>query len=304
MPSLKAIKKRIGTVKSTQKITRAMKMVAAAKLRRAQAHAMNARHYTDAIWRLSCRLSGFAGDEPHPLTAVRESGGGKGKVAHRDYLLFTSDRGLCGGFNSNLLRRFADELAACREQGIQPVCRMVGRKGRDYFRVKNWELKEAVTGLYDTLNRGVAEELAKIAIHRFEGGKTDEVWICFNYFQSAMVQKVTFQKILPLAPEPSGLIGRFEIGRDEIGRPPDYIYEPSRLGVLDRLLRESVASKIYSAFLESMASELAARMTAMENATNNASDMIGYLTLQYNRARQATITRELMDIVNGAEALQ
>lgn len=293
MPSLKSIKKRIGSVKSTQKITRAMKMVAAAKLRRAQAHAMNARHYTNAIWRLSCRLSGFAGDEPHPLTAVR------GKTANRDYLLFTSDRGLCGGFNSNLLRRFADELSSCREQGIQPICRMVGKRGRDYFKVKNWELKEAVTGLYDKLNRGVAEELAKIAIHRFEAEKTDEVWICFNYFQSAMVQKVTFQKILPLAPQPSATT--HEVKKE---KPIDYIYEPSRPGVLDRLLRESVAAKIYSALLESVASELAARMSAMENATNNASDMIGYLTLQYNRARQATITRDLMDIVNGAEALR
>lgn len=300
MASLKAIKKRIGSVKSTQKITRAMKMVAAAKLRRAQAHAMNARHYTDAIWRLSCRLSGFAGDELHPLTAARGGvSGKKGKVGSRDYLLFTSDRGLCGGFNSNLLRRFADELSSCREQGIQPICRMVGKRGRDYFKVKNWELKEAVTGLYDKLNRGVAEELAKIATHRFEGGKTDEVWICFNYFQSAMVQKVTFQKILPLEPQPSSTT--HEAKKENA---IDYIYEPSRPGVLDRLLRESVAAKIYSALLESMASELAARMSAMENATNNASDMIGYLTLQYNRARQATITRELMDIVNGAEALR
>lgn len=292
MPSLKSIKKRIVSVKNTQKITRAMKMVAAAKLRRAQAHALNARHYTDAIWGLACRLAALRDGEPHSLTVAKGPTETIGMAATRDYLIFTSDRGLCGGFNSNLLRRLGNELAKCREKNIQTTCRMVGKKGRDYFKAKGWELKESVTGLYNNLNRKVAEELGKIAIHRFESGKADEVWVCFNYFQSTMVQRAIFQKILPLKPE------------EKPEKNIDYIYEPSREGVLDKLLRETVVAKMYGAFLESIASELAARMTAMESATSNASDMITYLTLQYNRARQASITRDLMDIVNGAEALR
>lgn len=286
MASQKDIKKRIVSVKNTQKITKAMKMVAAAKLRRAQQRAQNARHYTDAVWGLANRLALASVDRLNPLTIARET------VRSREYLVFTSDRGLCGGFNSNLLRRFGDELEKCREKNIKMECRTIGKKGRDYFKAKNWDLKESIIELYDRLGREVAEELVRVAVQHFTSGRTDEVWLVFNYFKSAMVQEVTFQKILPLTPEkrdPSRL---------------DYIYEPTQEKVLDALLHESLVAKVYSAFLESMASELAARMAAMENATNNASDMIDYLTLQYNRARQASITKELMEIVSGAEALR
>ena len=176
------------------------------------------------------------------------------------------------------------------KSGIKVQCRVVGKRGRDYFKVKDWKLDEAITGLYDRLNHGVAEELAKIASHRFEAGKADAVYLVYNYFKSTLVQEITFKKILPIAPQKKG-------------KPIDYIYEPTRGAVLDTLLREYLVSEIYQAFLESIASELAARMTAMDNATRNASDMIGYLTLQYNRARQAAITKELMEIVSGAEAL-
>lgn len=292
MRSLKSIKKRIVSVKNTQKITKAMKMVAAAKLRKSQARALSARHYTEAIWRLAGRLSALSDHASHPLILAKE------KVARRDYLVLTSDRGLCGGFNGNLLRSLAGELSSCREKNVEPLCKVIGKKGRDYFKAKSWSLKESQTGLYDRFEKGVAFDLAKVSVERFETGKTDEVWICFNYFQSAMLQQVKFEKILPmdplLNPPPQG----------EQNAKADYIYEPTREMILDSLLREGIAAKIYEAFLESIASEQAARMAAMENATNNASDMIGYLTLQYNRARQATITKDLMDIVNGAEALR
>ncbi len=289
MASLKSIKKRISSVKNTQKITKAMKMVAAAKLRRAQHAALNARHYTDAVRGLVNRLVMANKDRTHPLMQPAE------KVKNREYLIFTSDRGLCGGFNGNLLRRLGDALEDCRQKGLEAKCRVVGKKGRDYFKAKNWGLTESVTGLYENLNREVAEELAKVAIHRFEAGKTDEVYLVYNYFKSTMIQEVLFQPILPLIPA----------GKEKgEGRPIDYIYEPTAEIVLDQLLNESLVAFIYQAFLESYASELASRMAAMDNATNNASDMIGYLTLQYNRARQASITRELMDIVNGAEALK
>src|SRR3989338_9561303 len=286
MASLKSIKKRIGSVRNTQKITKAMKMVAAAKLRRAQNAAVNARHYTNAVRGLVHRIVLANRDLDHPLMRPSE------KAARREYLVFTSDRGLCGGFNGNLLRKLGSTLETSRQEGLKGQCRVIGKKGKDYFKAKNWELAESVTGLYDSLNRGMAEDLAQIAVHRFEAGKTDEVYLVYNYFKSAMVQEVVFQKILPLSVE----------GAKE--RPIDYIYEPSAEVVLDKLLNESLVALIYQAFLESMASELAARMTAMDNATNNASDMIGYLTLQYNRARKASITKDLMDIVNGAEALR
>lgn len=290
MASLKSIKKRIGSVKNTQKITKAMKMVAAAKLRRAQSAAFNARHYTNAVRGLVSRLVTANSGLSHPLMKGPE------KVATREYLVLTSDRGLCGGFNGNLLRRLGEAIETSRKEGVEARCRVVGKKGRDYFKSKSWDLHESITDLYDNLDRSVAEELAKVASHRFQSGKADEVWLVYNYFRSAMVQEVTFHKILPCSAP------TVESGQSE--KPIDYIYEPSAEGVLDKLLNESLVALTYQSFLESIASELAARMTAMDNATNNASDMIGYLTLKYNRARQAAITRDLMDIVNGAEALR
>ena len=279
MASLKSIKKRIGSVKNTQKITKAMKMVAAAKLRRAQQAALGSRHYVANVREVTSRLMASITDGSHPLMMAKE------KIQTKEYLVFTSDRGLCGGFNGNLLRKVGEVLNGA-------TCRVIGKKGRDYFKAKNWPLSESIIGLYDQLHRGVAEELAKIAIHRFEAGKVDEVWLVYNFFKSTLVQEVVFHKILPMASE------------KKQGRPIDYIYEPSSDRVLDKLLKEYLVSEIYQAFLESIASELAARMAAMDSATKNASDMISYLTLQYNRARQASITRDLMDIVNGAEALR
>ncbi len=261
-------------------------MVAAAKLRRAQHAAFQARPYTKAVFELAERLSQQDQVVKHPLTLTQE------KISKRDYLIFTSDRGLCGGFNSNLLRRLGDELSQCREKGIKVYSRIVGKRGRDYFKAKNWETMEAATGLYENLDRSISEELGKIASNRFEAGKTDEVWLVYNYFRSTMVQEVTFKKLLPFS------------GELKETKLIDTIYEPTSLEVLDSILRESLVCQIHQSFLESMASELAARMAAMDNATNNASDMISYLTLQYNRARQATITKDLMDIVNGAEALR
>lgn len=284
MPSLKTIRKRINSVRSTQKITKAMKMVAAAKLRRANQAAVQARDYLKAAEEITTRVIANRGNEKNSLTIAKEN------ITKRDYLILTSDRGLCGGFNSNLLRRVEGELVKCRELKIRTECRIIGKKGRDYFKAKHLEIAESATGLYENLDFKVAQELGKVAIHRFEVGKTEEVWIGFNYFKSMMVQEVRIQKLLPF---------------DDVHSPViDYIYEPNGFVVLDKVLKEYVTAQIYSALLESYASELAARMAAMDNATNNASDMIQYLTLVYNRARQATITRELMDIVNGAEALR
>ena len=284
MASLKSIRKRISSVKSTQKITKAMKMVAAAKLRRAQFRAIEARAYTQAAMQMAGRAAVRAGVEAHPLFRT-------GSVqTPKELWILSSDRGLCGGFNSNLLRRAGDFL----EKG--PVqCRVVGKKGRDFFRARGWKTEEVLTGFYDNLDAESLRKKAEEIAARFASGQTGEVWIAYNRFQSAMVQVVTFEKLLPLS------AGGAQEKKAPVG--VDYLYEPERFQVLDWLCKEALTAALRQALFESQAAELAARMTAMESATSNASDMISYLTLQYNRVRQATITRELMDIVGGAEAL-
>lgn len=285
MASLKEIKKRIGSVKSTQKITKAMKMVAAAKLRRAQIRAHNARDYTETLVAMAARLSQNQKERRDPLTIARET------VRQRDYLVLTSDRGLCGPFNTNLLRQFGRHLEDCEKEKVEVHNWVCGKKGRDYFKAQNWQISETLTGIYDHITLSIAEDMALAAIKNFQERKADEVYLVFNFFKSAMTQEVRFQKLLPILP------------KDEKSGGGETVYEPSAEFVLDSLLRESLVSQIYSGLLESVASELASRMTAMESATKNASEMIDILTLQYNRARQAAITTELMDIVNGAEAL-
>lgn len=284
MASLKEIKKRIGSVKSTQKITKAMKMVAAAKLRRAQMRAHNSRDYTKTLVAMVGRLVPRRSDDPHSLVFVPE------KTTRTDYLILTSDRGLCGPFNSNLLRQFGAHLEESARKGIQVSSRVFGKKGRDFFKARDWKISDSLTGIYDHIDRKKAEEIGCAAMRKFEEKKTDAVYVVYNYFRSTMAQEIRFQKILPIEPQRENTAA-------------DVLYDPSAGRVLDRLLRECVISQIYSALLESVASELASRMTAMESATKNASEMIDALTLQYNRARQAAITTELMDIVNGAEAL-
>lgn len=259
-------------------------MVAAAKLRRAQMRAHNARDYTETLSAMAGRMAARGSDKPHALTLVPE------KTARVDYLILTSDRGLCGPFNSNLLRQFGGCLEESAKKGIQVSSRVCGKKGRDFFNARDWKMSDSLTGIYDHIDRKKAEEIGFPAMQKFEEKKTDAVYLVYNYFRSTMAQEVRFQKILPIEPQ-----------RETTAA--DVIYDPSAEQILDRLLRECVISQIYSALLESVASELASRMTAMESATKNASEMIDALTLQYNRARQAAITTELMDIVNGAEAL-
>ncbi len=262
-------------------------MVAAAKLRRAEHAAFGARPYHLALVALVQRVAARSGQESHPLLQPKE------KVQRRELLIFSSDRGLCGGFNSNLLRKLGATVEQWRETGIQTDCRVIGKRGRDYFNAKELKQEECFTGLYDKIKREETEKLVQPLLDRFLNGKTDEVWITYNRFKSVLSQEVTLERILPLGDQK---------GTQKV--QVDYLYEPNRSSVLDKLLRETVITRVHQAFLESFAAELAARMTAMDSATKNASDMIQFLTLQFNRARQAAITRELMDIVNGAEALQ
>jgi len=285
MPSLKDLRKRIGTVKSTQQITKAMKMVAAAKLRRAQEAAERARPYAEKLTEMFGAVVAELGEDAHPLLARRT-------VRRVDLIVLTSDRGLCGGFNANLLRA-AEGFRRDHAENEQAIS-IVGRKGVDYFR------RRAVKPLaehVDVANRPVRDttaDLAESLTSRFSQGETDAVHVVFSRFRSAISQVPTVVQLLPVESSPV-----------TTALPSvDYIFEPLRPELLDRLLPRYIEALLMQALLESIASEQGARMTAMDNATSNASDMIDRLTLSMNRARQATITTELMEIVGGAEALK
>jgi len=288
MANLRAIRKRVSSVKSTQQITRAMKMVSAAKLRRAQDGINAARPYARKMREVVTAVAGRAGSDAHPLLTARE---GK-KLA---LLVVTSDRGLCGSFNSGLTRavhRFLNEHRGAYEEITLFV---VGRKGRDFFRRREIPIRKEYLGVLGAVSRQHAETIANDLIKGFLAGDFDEVQIAFNEFRSAISQIVRFEKMFPIALESSG-----KTGGDEV----DYLYEPSREEILATLLPKYVQTMIFRVLLESVAGEHGARMTAMDSATNNSVDMIARLTLQMNRARQATITTELTEIVSGAEALK
>ena len=288
MANLRAIRKRISSVKSTQQITRAMKMVSAAKLRRAQDGINAARPYARKMREVVTAVAGRAGSDAHPLLTAREAK----KLA---LLVVTSDRGLCGSFNAGLSRavyRFLNEHRGAYEEIALFV---VGRKGRDFFRRREIPIRKEYLGVLGSVSRHHAETIANDLIGGFLAGEFDEVQIAFNEFRSAISQIVRFEKMFPIALESSG-----KTGGDEV----DYLYEPSREEILATLLPKYVQTQILRVLLESVAGEHGARMTAMDSATNNSVDMISRLTLKMNRARQATITTELIEIVSGAEALK
>jgi F-type H+-transporting ATPase subunit gamma len=289
MANLRAIRKRVGSVKSTQQITKAMKMVSAAKLKRAQDAIVAARPYARKMREVVQAVARRAGQDAHPLLSSRET-------KKLGLLVITSDRGLCGGFNSNLLRavnRFLRENPGRYEEVALFV---VGRKARDFFRRRQVEVRKEYVNVLGSLSYVHAEQLSKDLVGGFIAGDFDEVQIVFNEFRSAISQSVRRDSLFPIAFEPA------EGEAAEAGI--DYLYEPSRKEILAALLPKYVETQIFRVLLESVAGEHGARMTAMDSATNNAVDMIARLTLQMNRARQASITKELMEIIGGAEALK
>ena len=288
MANLRAIRKRISSVKSTQQITRAMKMVSAAKLRRAQDGINAARPYARKMREVVTAVAGRAGSDAHPLLTSREA-------KRLALLLVTSDRGLCGSFNSGLTRAVHRFLNEHRGEYEEITLFVVGRKGRDFFRRREIPIRKEYLGVLGSVSRHHAERIADDLVGGFLAGEFDEVRIAFNEFRSAISQIVRFEKMFPIALESSG-----QAGGDEV----DYLYEPSREAILASLLPKYVETMIFRVLLESVAGEHGARMTAMDSATNNSVDMIARLTLQMNRARQATITTELTEIVSGAEALK
>ena len=282
MASLKTLRKRILTVRSTQKITRAMKMVAAAKLRRAQEAAERARPYSRKLAELFGAIVVEVGPEAHPLLARRDE-------KRVDVVLLTSDRGLCGGYNTNVIRCAEGFL---RERAVESEFVLVGKKAAEYYRRRAATILDRYTWAIPGGVAEIASKVAASATERFATQRTDAVYLVYNQFRSAISQVPTVVPLLPV-PLPAAE-----------GEGVEYIFEPKRPELLALLLPAYVRALITQALLEAVASEQGARMTAMESATTNASEMIDRLTLEMNRARQATITKELMEIVGGAEALK
>ncbi len=289
MPGLKEIRKRIVSVKSTKQITKAMKMVSAAKFRKAQGRMFELRPYAD---KMSAVLTGLAKsvDTGHPLLEVRPR-------RKAEVLVLTGDRGLCGAFNANIMKASAKLIKEIKDEGTEVSISAIGKKGADLYKRRGVDLRRSWTGLSGRVTYSNAQEITKDIIEKYIDETFDEVILIYNEFRSALVQKVSVVKLLPLSP-----VGAKKSEQPEIST--DFLYEPSEQAIFNILLPKNLEVQVFRALLESQASEEAARMTAMENATKAANDMISSLTLQYNKARQASITKELMDIVGGVEALK
>jgi F-type H+-transporting ATPase subunit gamma len=301
LANLKNIRKRIVSVKSTQKITRAMKMVAAARLNRAQQRILSLRPYAVKTAEVLAEVAAPGPDATeevelsHPLLARRPE---KNPL----FIVITSDRGLCGAFNTNILRMAERQWRQRQASGESPRFAVIGRKGRDYLRRRNAPVVHVFGGVWDKLDLEQARNIARTALTPFIRGEVDSIYLVYNEFKSAMTQRVTAELLFPL-PVPVAATERAQAS-EEWARHREFLFEADRGSVLERLVPMYVEISILRALYESMASELGARMTAMDSATKNASEMISKLTLQYNRARQAAITTELMEIIGGAEALR
>jgi F-type H+-transporting ATPase subunit gamma len=297
MANLKAIRKRISTVKNTRKITRAMKLVAAARLRKAQENIQALRPYAlqtiDIISSLAARASEGDGGAPHPLLERREP-------KRVMLVVITSDRGLAGAFNSGVSKASFKHYQQLVAEGKTVIVAAVGRKGSDYFRRRSVKVEHSLGHVFSALSYEKAREIGEQIIGEYTEENLDAVYLCYNEFKSAITQKVVLERILPIEPK---VVTAGE-GSNHAHSMQDYLYEPDQKTLLRTLLPLYVNVEVYRALLESVASEHGARMTAMDNATNNAADMIQALTLQANRARQAAITTELMEIIGGAEALK
>jgi F-type H+-transporting ATPase subunit gamma len=297
MASLRTIRTRIKSVRNTQKITKAMKLVDAAKLRRAQDAVLRARPYAQMLDEVLSSLAAAQAEgakAPHPLMEVREE-------KRIEIVLLTSDRGLCGGFNSNLVRRAQRFLVEDGPKYESVRFSTIGRRGRDFARKRGLSTRKDYPNFVGRLRFPMAKEVADDLIAEYTEKNIDAVFLLYNRFKSALTQEITLARLLPIVP-PAKEAPKKE---DQQGfLTPEHLYEPGRDTLLKHLIPKQLATQIWRALLESAAAEHAARMTAMDAATKNASEMIGRLSLQYNRARQAAITKELMEIVSGAEALK
>jgi F-type H+-transporting ATPase subunit gamma len=297
MASLRSIRSRIKSVRSMQKITKALKLVSAAKLRRAQDAVVRTRPYAQALDELLASLArarANADMPPHPLMDVRTN------PRRIEVVLLTSDRGLCGGFNANIIRRAQRFLVEEGDKYEVIQFSTIGRRGRDFAKKRGIQTRKDYVGFFGRLRYSMAKEVAEDLIAEYRERKLDAVYLLYNQFKSAITQVITLKRLLPIVAEAE----QEKVPGQGGFLTPEHLYEPSRPQLLEHLIPRELAMQIWRALLESEASEHGARMSAMESATSNANETIGRLSLEYNRARQASITKELMEIVSGAEALK
>jgi F-type H+-transporting ATPase subunit gamma len=290
MPSLLDIRRRIRAVKSTQQITKAMKMVAASKLRRAQDRIQHGRPFAAQMLRVLNRLSARVDAAAHPLLDERKAPRAGGKTL---LVVITADRGLCGSFNANVVK--AAGAFITEQPSRQVALGLVGRRGRDYFAKRGFEILYERINLFAKLHFDDGAEIARTAIEAFTSGQVDSVFLVYNEFRSVLQQRVVVEQLLP--------IPRTAFDSEEAAPPVGYLYEPSPDELFKSLLPRHVEVQVFRALLESNAAFYAAQMTAMDAATRNSGEMIESLTLYMNKVRQAAITREIIEVVSGAEAL-
>jgi F-type H+-transporting ATPase subunit gamma len=291
MPSLIDLRRRIRAVKNTQQITKAMKMVAASKLRRAQERIVAARPFANQMQRMLASVATRVDPAVHPLLTLREIG----PASRTLVIVVAGDKGLCGSFNMNIFKAASSHLTESRNPF---TLGLVGRKTRDYFGRRGFPIAFEEPGIFQTLAFKDAERIAKIAIDGFIAGDMDQVILVFNEFRSVISQRVVVDQLLP--------IPRAEVDAtpgSAVAAPIDYLYDPSPQEIFEELLPRYIEVQIYRALLESNAAFFAAQMTAMDTATKNSAEMISGLTLYMNKVRQAAITREIIEVVSGAEAL-
>ena len=290
MPSLLDLRRRIRAVKSTQQITKAMKAVAASRLRKAQDQILGARPFAHQMHRVLSGLASQVDTSAHPLLTQRAE-----DAPERPTLLVvvTADKGLCGSFNTNVIKEAGELLVGSGHPG--PSLGLVGRKRRDFFGRRGFDVCFELVNIFSQLNYGHAQAMARAAIEAFTGGEVDSVQLVYNEFKSVMEQRVVVERVLPIV--------RFETPPTDAALPADYLFEPDPTVIFDTLIPRHVEIQFYRALLESAAAEHAARLMSMDSATKNATEMIEDLTLYMNKVRQATITREIIEVVSGAQAL-
>jgi F-type H+-transporting ATPase subunit gamma len=298
MPSLIDLRRRVRAVKNTQQITKAMKMVAASKLRRAQERIMGARPFAIQMQRVLSSVASRVDPSIHPLLQTRE----RGPESRTLLIVVSGDKGLAGSFNTNVIKAAGSFIV---DSGERVTLGLVGRKGRDFFVRRGFETLFERTSIFQTLRFQDAQDIARAAIEAFTSGQVDRVMLAFNEFRSVISQRLLLEQLLPIAradvegsPDPA-LAAPVPGGES----PVDYLYEPAPQEILNQLLPRYVEVQVYRALLESNAAFFAAQMTAMDTATKNSAEMIASLTLYMNKVRQAAITREIIEVVSGANAL-
>jgi F-type H+-transporting ATPase subunit gamma len=285
MPALIDIRRRIRSVKNTQQITKAMKMVSAAKLRRAQEAMFAARPYARKMLEVLNSLATRANPDSHPLLRERE-------VRRVLLVVVTADKGLAGGFNSNIIRAAVRFLRSDELAGKELTLEMVGRKGRDFFRRRAWPIRHEEIGIFQSLQFPRAQQVAQRLIKSYVEEEFDQIWVAFNEFKTVVQQRIVMERLLPIQ----------RLAFDPSEPAQDYIYEPGPKAIFDHVLPKHVEMQVWRALLESAAAEHGARMAAMDAASNNAGEMIERLTLYMNKVRQAAITKEIIEVVSGASS--